>query len=171
LKDTQIISANVSGADFTRADLRGVELDGASISEKWKTIWKIANGNFDQRISLYRKDLSRAFLQGANMRDFQLNEVYLAWSDLTDADLTKATLTRANLNGTIMRGVILSDANLSYADLRYADLSGANLQDVDWEGAILDNANFEGAQNTSKEILEGAASLKGATMPDGSKHD
>ena len=70
-----------------------------------------------------------------------------------------------------MRGVILSDANLSYADLRYADLSGANLQDVDWEGAILDNANFEGAQNTSKEILEGAASLKGATMPDGSKHD
>jgi hypothetical protein len=50
---------------------------------------------------------------------------------------------------------------LRYADLSYADLSGADLH----------NADLSDAQGVNKEQIEQqAASLKGAIMPDGSKH-
>jgi hypothetical protein len=54
--------------------------------------------------------------------------------------------------------------NLSGADLHNANLTGAQLR-----GTILDRANLKGAE-VSQEQLQEAASLKGATLPDGSIH-
>ena len=60
----------------------------------------------------------------------------------------------------------LSGANLSGANLNQADLDGADLSKADLSGA-----NLESAIDVIVEELEKqAASLKGATMPNGSKH-
>jgi uncharacterized protein YjbI with pentapeptide repeats len=61
-------------------------------------------------------------------------------------------------------------ADLSGADLSDADLSGANLRGASLSGANLSGANLRDARGVTDEQLDQAASLEGATMPDGSKH-
>ena len=56
----------------------------------------------------------------------------------------------------------LYTANLSYADLHELDLRGINLRGVDLTGA---------RGMTNKQLEQQVFSVKGATMPDGSKHD
>ena len=58
----------------------------------------------------------------------------------------------------------LSEADLSKANLRRAHLTQAKLREADLSGANLLRAKV------SDEQLALAKSLKGATMPDGSKH-
>ena len=106
-------------------------------------------------LDLHRADLSRLNLSSTNLSTADLSEAYLSESDLSEAFLIQTKLCEASLWG----------ANFSGADLTGADLSGALLI-----GANLTNANLNGAYNTSKEQLEQAKSLKGATMPDGSIH-
>jgi uncharacterized protein YjbI with pentapeptide repeats len=72
-----------------------------------------------------------------------------------------------------LRGADLSDANLFEADLDSADLSGANLfvaalGRANLQSADLSGADLRGARGVTNEQLEQqAASLKGATMPNG----
>ncbi len=63
----------------------------------------------------------------------------------------------ANLSGASLSGAILSDADLSGAYLRGAELKGANLN------------NAQGI--TNEELEQRAASLEGATMPNGQKYE
>jgi hypothetical protein len=109
--------------------------------------------------------------------------------DLLGADLRTANLRGANLRGADLRGADLSRANLGGADLREADLAGANLREANLHWADLISANLSGAYigradlsladlsgadlRNVKELtvwqLDQAYSLKGATIPDGSK--
>ena len=50
------------------------------------------------------------------------------------------------------------------------DLSGKNLSGANLRGASLEWADLEGANVTDDQLAQ-AKSLKGATMPDGTKHD
>jgi len=78
-------------------------------------------------------------------------------ADLRDADLAGAFFTDADLK----------DANLEGANLEGASLEGANL-----EGASLACANLRGAREvTNEELEQQAASLEGATMPNGQKYE
>jgi len=64
-------------------------------------------------------------------------------------------------------GANLSDADLRDANLRDAILDGASLRD-----ANLNYANLSGAEGiTNEELEQQAASLKGATMPNGQKYE
>jgi uncharacterized protein YjbI with pentapeptide repeats len=65
----------------------------------------------------------------------------LECTNLIGAKLIRANLSKARLNGVVLSG---------------ADLSGANLKDV--------------KDITTEELEKQAKSLKGATMPDGSKY-
>lgn len=116
-------------------------------------------------------------------------ETYLKWTVLDQADFSRAMLYRApfdgsslvdaNFNGAYLegasfRGAILRRANLSWADLTGADLSGADLSEANLSyallnGADLSNARLAGALITPEQ-LQDTHSLKGATLPDGSKH-
>jgi hypothetical protein len=73
-----------------------------------------------------RRDLSGAYLSGADLRDANLSGANLRGADLRDANLSGA-----NLSGADLRDADLSDANLSDANLRGADLSGAYLSGAD----------------------------------------
>jgi pentapeptide repeat protein len=109
-------------------------------------------------VSLLRRiTLSRATLRGA----------FLPQADLYDADLSGADLSNAMLLNAYLPGSIANNANLGGAVLSGADLTGASLSDAD-----LSDANLSGARRvTNEELAQRAASLEGATMPNGQKYE
>jgi hypothetical protein len=84
----------------------------------------------------------------------------LSGSNLSDINLSGAELIGASLQNVDFRDTDLRDARLIAADLRDADLSGADLS-----GAVLSDVKVADEQFTT------AKSLKGAIMPDGTKHE
>jgi uncharacterized protein YjbI with pentapeptide repeats len=89
-------------------------------------------------------------LYSADLRGVDMSQGYWTWIDLSGSHLNEAILTDAVLEG----------ADLTNADLTGVDLTGTDLTDVNLFGATV-----------TEEQLGTAYSLKGATMPDGSKHD
>jgi hypothetical protein len=88
---------------------------------------------------------------------------------LSGADLREANLQGSVLEDTALEGVVLKGAVLRGAILRGSDLRKTDLTDADLKVADLTNADLTDTQVT-EEQLEAAKSLKGATMPDGKKH-
>jgi uncharacterized protein YjbI with pentapeptide repeats len=132
--------SNLSGADLSRVDLSGVDLSEAGLSEA---------------------DLSGADLSGANLNRADLIGASLFGAHLMYTDLRKAHLKYDDL----------SEADLSWAILNGADLSGTYMKDADLSKAYLNGADLSNARGVTKEQLEEQTKkLKGATMPDGSKH-
>src|SRR6266496_644397 len=129
----------------------------------------------DAIVALNDADLSGIKLGGVN-----LSYVNLSGANLRNADLSQANLNSADLSGAHLKSVLLYKANLNGADLGYTDLSEANLNGAnlssanlggaDLSGADLSQADLSGAQDLTQEQLDKAKTLKGATMPDGSKH-
>jgi uncharacterized protein YjbI with pentapeptide repeats len=129
--------------------------------------------------TLRRLDASRnktvlQFLQDANLlggKDAVIN--------LSDADLSYDDLCNTNLSGTDLSHADLSYTDLNYADLSHADLSGAILIGANLDGTDLSHADLSGAILIDADLrhavlsqvqLEHVQSLRGAIMPNGSKH-
>jgi uncharacterized protein YjbI with pentapeptide repeats len=108
--------------------------------------------------------LSDAKLRGAFLPDADLTNV-----DLTGANLSNAILLDANLSESYLNDANLSGANLSGANLSGADLTGADLSSADLSSAVLNQIGSEAKHITKLE--QQAASLEGATMPDGQKYE
>lgn len=163
LQESQLIS----GTD-TIIDLRNSNLQGADLA----------------MTSLNWANLQGANLQGANLQGAALYKAKLGWTDLVRANLQgafipKANFHWANLQGANLAGAFISEASFWRTNLTGANLTGANLQRANLEGVILEEANLEGADLqganlkdavVTPEQLAQAASLQGATMPDGSIH-
>jgi len=105
-------------------------------------------------------NLSMIHMEGVNLQQSSLKQANLQGIDLSKANLRGADLSHANLQKAILIGADLQGARLFMADLRGANLTGTNLE----------IANLRDADITPEQ-WEKAKSLKGATMPDGSKHD
>ena len=121
-------------------------------------------GTENPAVVLTGADLRRLALRGANLTGVDLYNANLWRANLQGvslwrANLRKANLQRADLRKTILQEAVLQEAFLQRADLREADLREANLQE----------ANLRHAKVTNGQ-LAAALSLRGATMPDGSKH-
>jgi uncharacterized protein YjbI with pentapeptide repeats len=121
--------------------------------------------------------LSAVRLRGADVSDVELHDANLSHANLISAEvrnafLSNANLSNANLYKANLSSTSLNDANLSHAYLSDAILGdNAELIDANLSGANLSGANLSGATGVTEEQLEeGAKTLKGATMPDGSKH-
>ena len=113
-----------SRAKMSWTDLRNtVVTELTQIDPKWRLVWEIVNQGAMQR------DLSRADLAGANLREANLNGADLRAAKLWLADLGGADLRRANLRNTDLR-----ESNLVGADLRET-----NLQDTNLTGARYDS--------------------------------
>jgi Pentapeptide repeats (8 copies) len=92
--------------------------------------------------------------------------------DLQQADLANADISDADLSNTSLRGANLFEAHLSSTDLSKVDLRGACLSGAYLSGANLRRANLSGAQGVTRDrLVQQAASLEGATMPDGQKYE
>jgi uncharacterized protein YjbI with pentapeptide repeats len=109
-----------------------------------------------------------------SFRNADLENINFSYARLSLANLSGARLNGADLSGATLVGTNLSDAqlvkaNLSDTNLASANLSGAYLRNANLSNAFLVVANLTDAKVT-EEQLKTARSLKGATMPDGSKH-
>jgi hypothetical protein len=99
--------------------------------------------------------------------------IRLGGADLSGTDLSAAQVRIHDKN----KSYEITRASLVGADLRSADLSGANLYGADLRNAILiyadlSGANLNGAYGlTNRELELRAASLEGATMPNGQKYE
>ncbi len=177
LRDTILQKVIFRRTNLSEADLQGCLLSDANL--------------FDadlHRANLNKADLSGVCLIKADLRGAVLIGALMLGANLTKADLRKANLSGAYLGKIADYGVISlecdSSANLNEADLRKAilektDLTEACLMNANLSEAILTGANLNRADlslanlsgaKVTTEQLDQVRSLKGATMPDGSKH-
>ncbi len=143
-----------------------------------------------------RKRSVLQFLHESGLISKDQTIVDLSDADLSKTNFSHANLRGADLRGAILRGATLGGANLCEANLSNTDLWGVDFNGIlggfedlstiggakilvfdSYDGGI--KANLRGANlseailygsNVTKEQLEQAKSLKGATMPDGSIH-
>ena len=164
-------SSNLSGARLSGVDLREGALREADLSEADLSSSDLIDANLSDA-SLNFVNLSDANLSGANLSDASLNFANLNGAVLNNANLSDANMSGANMSGAFLRYADLRETYLIETDLSGVDLSGANLRGVILSGADLRKAVLIDAKGVSEEQLEeGARTLEGATMTDGSMHD
>ncbi len=150
LRGAHLYNANLRGADLS-ADLRDADLIKNDHPRADQSAAIEVQVRADQSGIIPGADLSGALLSDADLEGANLSGALLGRADLEGAHLSEALL-----GGTLLSGADLEGADLSYAHLYSADLRGANLK---------------GATGITLEELEKEAkNLKGAIMPDGSKH-
>ncbi|MBD2568458.1 MULTISPECIES: pentapeptide repeat-containing protein [Anabaena] len=110
---------DLSGKDFSRANLSNRDLSG--------------------------RNLSYANLSGSNLSDTFMHKVNLRGADLSEANLFRANLLLADLREANLRNTNLIGADLSGADLRGADLTGARIRSGERLLVKLIGANLAGA--------------------------
>jgi uncharacterized protein YjbI with pentapeptide repeats len=140
--------------------LLGADLQGVNLRKIRSTL---------ETINLRYASVNRGIFRQASMPNSYLYRVDLSGADLTGADLTGADLRGANLTDATLEGTYLWNAKLGpYVD----EYDGVpNETPTKLHNADLSQAHLEGATGITKETLEQQArSLKGAIMPDGSKH-
>jgi uncharacterized protein YjbI with pentapeptide repeats len=143
LSNVNMSKAHLQDTILLNADLSGSNLSGANLSRA-----EMLGAN------LFQVDLSSAILARTKLGGASLQDANLTNADLTEADLGNAGLGGTNLTNATFYRAILAGANLTAANLSNADLTRSNLKDATVTQAQLDQA----------------ASLLGATMPDGSIH-
>ncbi len=167
---TRLKEANLTGAILSGANLSGAYLEGANLVA--------ANlRGADLRAAFLRgANLVRAKLMGANLHGAILSGAKLVAADLSGADLSRAILRLATMFEEARRKEEMrSEIKLLAADLGIPEPTlpncTADLSTADLRRANLSDANLKNAIGVTVEELEKqAASLKGATMPDGSIH-
>ncbi|WP_413166186.1 pentapeptide repeat-containing protein [Capilliphycus salinus ALCB114379] len=191
LRQTNLRSLNLSGADLKGAnlretDLRGMDLiqvdlrlanltqanlSGAVLNEARLLIANLSNTDLTDA-SLVKADLRRADLQSANLTHATLTSAKLGHANLKKANLNTANLMAASLNTANLSEANLSHANLECVNLKGANLSGANLSYANLRGANLSGVNLSGANlsyadlrrvNLTHANLDGAY-LRGANL-------
>jgi uncharacterized protein YjbI with pentapeptide repeats len=152
------------GLDAVRKGFVVAFLYEAHLISAEKTIIFLANAD------LSSADLRGILLIGANLLGTDLTSADLTGSNLSSGWLMYATLHNANLSDIYLKGSKLEYSNLRNANLSHSKLTGANLTAADLTDANLTDADLTDAIVTSEQLAT-AKSLKGATMPDGTKHE
>jgi uncharacterized protein YjbI with pentapeptide repeats len=103
--------------------------------------------------ALDHRNLTMAYLIGADLTGAHGNSAILA-----NGDLSQANLANANFGGASLTSANFDQANFTEANFESAGLTGAN-----FERANLTNANFEGATLTDAHFA--GAEIRGANFP------
>ncbi len=149
---TTFYGANLTGANFSKSSLSGVDFRDANLASTcWfesknieysciennymslQQIQKILVTKKAQSIDLSYLDLQAINLQGVNLTNTKLVGVDLGNANLREAnlmaaDLTDANLKGANLHGANLCGAKLVQAQLDQVNLTYAHLTGAYIE-------------------------------------------
>jgi uncharacterized protein YjbI with pentapeptide repeats len=148
LINAKLWRANLEGAYFSEADLRGANLREALL----------------RSAILDRTQLTHAVLVSANATGANL-----AGSDLRFADLSYGTFENAVLSNAKASGASLYAVNLRNAQLLRTDLSRTDMRDTKLEHAVLSFGNLEQTDLSSAKLTEAnltGAHLKGAILLD-----
>lgn len=165
-------------------------------SDEVRNIARVRTLSVLVRLDPIRKASVLQFLGESGLIDSGNRILDLSEADLSNTDLSHTTLFRLiweegseepdsigfDLSKTNLHGANLREANLASTCFVHTNLSNANLSyafiddENNFFGADLSNANLNRAlvfphhNNGKDELLRSVKSLKGAIMPDGSKH-
>jgi uncharacterized protein YjbI with pentapeptide repeats len=104
-------------------------------------------------------------LKGTDLRNANLNEVFLHNADLRDSLMLNANLSGAKMKGALLQNCKLIGANFSGADLSGANFAGADLTGSVFAGANLAGVNLNGANLTAADLSDAAVSPPAAPQP------
>jgi uncharacterized protein YjbI with pentapeptide repeats len=141
------------------------------------------NDPFDSRISIYKADISGALLSGMRLDGAWMVNVTLNLADFTDselsfaklhgADFTAASLVRARFERASLPNTLFQNADMQGADFTGARFNRGGYSDTVREGrfrgARLAGTDLSGTDITLEQLAE-AATIEGATLPDGITH-
>jgi uncharacterized protein YjbI with pentapeptide repeats len=161
LSGANLFEANLSKADLRHVDLSSTTMYGTDLSGA-NLFYATMYGANLTRADLHEANLTEAFLSGAT-----LTEANLSAANLKNAFLREADLFGTNLSGALLTEALLKGTNLSGANLSGADLREAVLLEADLSGSYLNHVYLNDVKGLTKEQLEQATNLEGATMPDG----
>jgi Pentapeptide repeats (8 copies) len=145
-------------------------LHRASPGDKLSTVVRAQTLTVLEGLDPDRKRILLLFLYESGLIHKDKPVVSLAFANLRHANLRMADLKHANLSDAILNGADLRDAFLWDANLSGANLRDAYLNDARLEGAYEVNDEGDRQPITNERLERLTKSLKGATMPDGSKH-
>ena len=115
-----------NGRDGARADLRGMNLEGAEGGHGEVLVGRFVLAGVDLRqADLRETKLRNIDFTGANLEDVRFERSNLRWGVLANADLQRANFTGANLQSADLKGADLNQVNFTATDLTGADLAGA----------------------------------------------
>src|SRR5215471_7163172 len=115
-----------NGKDGARADLRGMNLEGAEGGRGEVLVGRVVLAGVDLRqADLRETKLRNIDFTGANLEDVWFERSNLRWGVLANADLQRANFTGANLQSADLKGADLNQVNFIATDLTGADLAGA----------------------------------------------
>ena len=180
LEGSNLNLADLRGSDLRRADLKKADLTEANLlpyderdperrslhNLKRTDPSKLSKEKLAPRRLTWARELNPG-LPWHTFRRVRWRGVRPTITKLTITNLKGATLAGARLHKTRLGAADLTNADLTDADLTGADLTGADLTDANLTDADLTNA----VGVTSEELAKRAYSLKGATMPNGSKYE
>lgn len=138
LINASLSGANLAGANLTGALMQYAGLGGANLTSATMARARAQYAWFD------RANLTAACLTDADLHDANLRRVDLRQADLRGADLSGANLERANLQYADLRDANLSGASLCFANLADAIMDGALVEDADFQGVRIDSVNLRG---------------------------
>ncbi len=115
------------------------------------------------RVRMRHAALYDAKLLAANLAGVDLSLAVLARSDLTGSNLATAVLHKANLGDAILADVNLADADLSGAIMKKTVFRQTQLGRARLHGATIGQCDLAGADITDTDLA--LADLSGATMP------
>lgn len=141
-------------------------LRGSQVGDEVRVVARVEVLETLRHLDGGRKRLLILFLSEAKLITMERNDVII---DLSNANLSRSDLIRADLRGANLFGADLSHAILPYANLSHAILIHTGMSGAKLIHADLSYVDLRGARITRDQLKE-AASLKKATMPDGSKH-
>ncbi len=152
---SDLIEAQLRGADLTGVNLQSADLRGADLSDA----------------NLLRADLIYADLRGANLTEANLEGARLEWATLDRAKLTRgvlagarldlAKLGKAHLEGAILEGAILNGATLYGATIEGAMLNETVLANVEFRAT----KGLETCQHMGPSILDHRTLQRSGRLP------
>ncbi|MFL9449598.1 pentapeptide repeat-containing protein [Tolypothrix bouteillei VB521301_2] len=124
---TSFRNADLTEADFTRAELKSTNFQGANITRaRWFKACELEWAKVDGTI-LSNSAVRKLLVSGkGNYESFE--ELNFQGANLAEAELVNANFTKANLSYATLAGATLINTNLTQSDLSHATFVKANLQ-------------------------------------------
>jgi uncharacterized protein YjbI with pentapeptide repeats len=146
----------LSFADFTAANLSGIEAEGVEAMYANFTHATLTEANLRlanlTAANLHKSILEHANLSGAYLRDADLSEVRANNTQFVGAYASHARLDDTNLSFSNLHESNLQFASLKRANLHSSDLTGADIQDADCTSADFTDAKLEGVIFSSQTL-------------------
>lgn len=120
-----------------------------------------------QRCYADGRNLSKADLTGARLRETSFQRGILAEAVLTKSDSYRARFVSADMAGAVLDQGVFIEADFTKADLSGASLKDADLRRAKFFRAILRGADLTGAKILGADLLN--ADLSGARWIDGER--